>query len=523
MIQDLDIKQKDKYYLLFITIFTTVLVAYYIKFNINLGIYCSDVYVYLLNSIYYTGKNIHSTSNIYLSPVICFITSIFFRMGFVDRTVIYIVTGAFAILGNIGFYLLLKRYFNETMSLTGTIIYSASTLYLTWLANGTLDIPANTMTIWIVLFSIIAIKNNPKFYKYLFTLFVLGVFTRYSVMIVLPAIMLYYVYEKGFKIESEDKKYIIKGIEIAAILGIVVLAILLIMGSGQFGAGYQISSGIIGQQGSELDPAYNADESYYLMNLPNFISNSHTIIKGNPILDNPTVLSWAIFAILLIGAGLWLYDNKRKLNKKDGIVITLIIITIATFSHISSFITILLSLLTLFLMGKDNENKTGYFMAGWILTNFIFYSYYSIKVNRYILPVFPPLIYFILMGITQIHNHLKINKSFIPIILIVLFIIQAFAFTSTFDVNDEFRHPEEMSKYIVDNDPHYDTVSIGAYNLRPYSWWLGENVVGIVNSNQTAIDESNVTYYISNKQLDNLNNYDEIKNMGNLYLYKKSV
>lgn len=129
MIQDLDIKQKDKYYLLFITIFTTVLVAYYIKFNINLGIYCSDVYVYLLNSIYYTGKNIHSTSNIYLSPVICFITSIFFRMGFVDRTVIYIVTGAFAILGNIGFYLLLKRYFNETMSLTGTIIYSASTLY----------------------------------------------------------------------------------------------------------------------------------------------------------------------------------------------------------------------------------------------------------------------------------------------------------------------------------------------------------------------------------------------------------
>ena len=114
-------------------------------------------------------------------------------------------------------------------------------------------------------------------------------------------------------------------------------------------------------------------------------------------------------------------------------------------------------------------------------------------------------------------------KSFIPIILIVLFIIQAFAFTSTFDVNNEFRHPEEMSKYIVDNDPHYDTVSIGAYNLRPYSWWLGENVVGIVNSNQTAIDESNVTYYISNKQLDKLNNYDEIKNMGNLYLYKKSV
>ena len=108
MFGEFNIKQKDKYYLLFILIYSIILVGYYINFNNNLGIYCSDVYVYLLNALYYTGTNIRSTGTIYLSPLICFLTSIFFYLGFVDKMAIYIVTGAFAIFGNIGFYLLLK-------------------------------------------------------------------------------------------------------------------------------------------------------------------------------------------------------------------------------------------------------------------------------------------------------------------------------------------------------------------------------------------------------------------------------
>lgn len=392
---------------------------------------------------------------------------IIFRAGFVNKIAIYIVTGAFAILGNIGFYLLLKRYFNETLSLAGTIIYSTSTLYLTWLANGTLDIPATSMTIWIVLFSLIAIKDNPKFYKYLFALFVIGFFTRYTVVLILPPLLLYYVYENGFKLKSDDKKYIKQGILIAIILSIIVLGAILIMGNGHFAASQQIGNGISGQQGSTNDPAYNQNESYYLINLPNFISNSHTFVDGNPILENPTVLSGIILAILAIGAALWIYDNEFNLKRKDAIPVILTLITFLTFTHVSSFITILLSLLALFLIGKDSEHKTGYFMLAWILTSLIFYSYYTIKVNRYLLPVFPPLIYFVLMGISNIHKHVKINENIIPIALIVLFIIQAFAFTSTFDVNENYISTEEISNYIIDNNPDYKNMTIGTYNVPP--------------------------------------------------------
>ena len=64
--------------------------------------YCSDVYVYLLNSLNFAGIDLGSHSPLYLSPVICFCTSLLFRLGYVDITSIYIVTGVFAIFGMVG-------------------------------------------------------------------------------------------------------------------------------------------------------------------------------------------------------------------------------------------------------------------------------------------------------------------------------------------------------------------------------------------------------------------------------------
>ena len=118
----MNINIKDKKELILITLISAALVAYYINFNDHLGIYCSDVYVYLLNALYYAGTNIYSTKSIYLSPVVCFLTSLIFDLGYVDKTAIFIITGILAIIGNIGLYLLLRLRFNNLLSLTGTII-----------------------------------------------------------------------------------------------------------------------------------------------------------------------------------------------------------------------------------------------------------------------------------------------------------------------------------------------------------------------------------------------------------------
>lgn len=523
MFGEFDIRQKDKYYLLFILIYSIVLVGYYINFNNNLGIYCSDVYVYLLNSLYYTGTNIRATGTIYLSPLICFLTSIFFYFGFVDKQAIFIVTGAFAVFGNIGFYLLLKRFFDENLSLTGTIIYCSLTLYLTWLANGTLDIPAVSMIIWIALFTIIAINDDPKFYQYAILFVVLGIFTRYTILLILPALLLYYIYEKGFKINSKDLKYIARGIAIGLILMILVFSQISGMAEGKIAAKSQISDGFSGAQGSETDPAFNPDESYYVVNFMNFISNSHTVIDGNPILENSTPLAWVVVGILIIGMGLWIYSNKRKPKKEDIIPAIFFIAAIISFTRISSVITTLLVLVGIYFLGKDSKNKSEYFMLAWIFSNIIFYSYYTIKVNRYFLPVFPAIIYFILLSIKTINENIKINKNIIPILLIALFIVQAFAFTLTFEPTTKYKTIEEVSDYIIDKHPDYENISIGVYNVRAYNWWLGGNLLPIVSSETEKIENSNVTYYISDKKLDNLPSYTEIKNINNVYIYEKSV
>lgn len=523
MFEDFNLKNKDYKYLLIITVLSTVLVGYYINFNLNIGTYCSDVYIYLLNALYYTGTTIHYPENIYLSPVICYLTSILFRLGFVDKISILIVTGAFAIAGNIGLYILLKRYFNDLLSFTGVVIYSTLSLNLMWLANGSLDIPAVSITIWIALIGIIAIKDNGKYYRYIFLLMVLGFYTRYTVLLVLPPLVMYYVYENGFRITRNDIKEILIGFILGVLLFALITNTIYDMSNGEFLLTEQFTARVESIEGHTLDPAYNPDTSYYLKNILNFISNSKTGYDGNPVLENPTVLSYITALFLCLASAIWLKDNTCEINVKNKIIpFILFIVAILSFDNTSSTVTIIITLLGLYLLGKDSDYKVAYFMLGWILANIIFFSEYDIKVNRYIIPIFPAFIYFILRSLDIIQSEFNFKRNILPALLIVLFIVQGFAFTLTFTDTGEFKAPEDISDYIISNNENYENMEIGAYNMRPYLWYLGYNVTGIENNNTPAIDASNVSYYISEGYLNNSVNYTEIEHFNQLYLYEKN-
>ena len=519
----MNFNMKDKKELLFITIISTILVIYYINFNANLGIYCSDVYVYLLNALYYSGTNIYSTRSIYLSPVVCYLTSLLFDLGYVDKVAIFIVTGILAIIGNIGLYLLLRLKFDNLLSLTGTIIYSTLALNLSWLANGSLDIPAASITIWIAYFTIIAIRDNPKYYMAVFPLLIIGFFTRYTVALVVPALVLYYLYEKGIKITKTELKYIAIGLFLAIIICSIILWTTYSMGDGKLVFDELIKGGVEGNLGSSHDTSYNTDFGYYIVNMGNFISSSNTtFVAKTPCLNNPTILAGFVFLILIVGSALWFKRTKFELNKSKILGIIICLIALLTFSQFSSTITIMLTFIGLYLIGKDSEHKLGITMLCWILVYLIFQSYYIIKVNRYIIPIFPALTYFIIVGVEEINAKIT-RKNIIPIILIVLFLIQGFAFTWTFEDTNEFNAPEEMSDYIKANIDNWSEIKIGNYNIRPYYWYLGLNSPGIESGHPEKIIESNVSYYISNVKQKNLTNYTEIKQIDNLYLYKKNV
>lgn len=523
-LEEIPFEKKDKYILILITVFSLALTGYYINFNQNLGIYCSDVYIYLLNALYYTGHNINSTLTIYLSPVICFLTSILMDLGIKNSLSICIITGLFAIIGNIGFYFLLRMKFDSILSLAGVILYATFALNLTWLANGSIDIPGVSVTIWTVLFTFLAIDENPKYYLFVFPVFIIAFFTRYQIIFILPVLILYYIYKNGFAIKKQDMKYIKKGILIAILLSILILIPVLIMGHGHFEPAEQILGGISGSQGRTNDPAYSTDDGYYLSNFLNFISSSKVTYEHNtPTLENPTILSFLIMGILAIGSILFIVKKDYELDRKQLIPIALFLIAILTFKKTSSVITISIALLGLLFIGRNSKNQKGLMMLSWILVNLIFYSYYTLKVNRYIIPAIPPLIYLILASIDLINEKISINKNIIPIVLILLFAIQGFTFCLAFEDTNHFTAPQEMSEYIIHENPDYENLNIGVYNIRPYRWYLGENVTGIPNSEITKIDTSNIDYYISNVKINDLNNFTEIKNIDYLYLYEKSV
>ena len=82
-IKYMDLNRKEIPYILFLLVFTTIITIIMINFNNQIGVYCSDVYVYLLNSLNFAGIDLGSHSPLYLSPVICFCTSLLFRLGYV--------------------------------------------------------------------------------------------------------------------------------------------------------------------------------------------------------------------------------------------------------------------------------------------------------------------------------------------------------------------------------------------------------------------------------------------------------
>lgn len=513
----------DKKELLFVALISIALVAYYINFNMHFGIYCSDVYVYLLNALYFAGTNVHSTKSIYLSPVLSFLTSLIFRLGFVDKAAIFITTGIFAVLGNIGMYLLLRLRFDKMLSVCGTVIYACLALNLAWLANGSLDVPAAGITIWIAYLSVLATRKNPKYFTLVLPLLVIGFFTRYTVAMILAPLVLYYLHEKSFKVKRTDLKYLLIGLTIAIILAVIILETVNVMGNGFFGFDSLLTGSVQGNLGSSHDTSYNPDLTYYLTNMANFISSTNTtFVAKTPALNSPTILSGIIFIILIAGAVLWAKKSEFKLSREKIIGIALCLIALVTFNHFTSAITIFLVFLGLLLIGKDSENKLAYFMLCWILVYLIFQSYYVVKVNRYIIPIFAPMVYFIMVGVEEINCKLP-KKSILPIILIVLFLIQGFAFTYTIEETNEYNAPEMMTDYIKQNIDNWSDIYIGNYNIRPYYWFLGSKSPGIESSNPQKIIESNVTYYISNYKQKNLTGYTEVKEIENLYLYKKNL
>ena len=576
---DFNIDKSDYSYILIIMLFSIITCLKMIEYHMSGGIFNHDKSVYLINALVFAGldnNNIAILSDLYYSPLISFLTSILFRLGFVSKLSIFVVTGFFGLFGNLGLYILLKNRFSKLLSLTGAIIFGSLSIILLNLASGLLDFPGVVVSIWLLIFTIVAVNKNSKYFLLIFPLFVIGFFTRYTVGFMLPILICYYLLSKNvlhliddlisdtvlFKLKcrnylkSEEFKYIAFSILIGLLL--IFLFIKLVVDNG--GSLLFIGQSVGTFHGVKYNPnTFDAsdDKLFYIKNFVVVLFR-----EGRPL---DSTLSY-ILCLIMCGGILCKFfivvknmrnrDDVFKLNFKTKyftnfleivFIISFICLFIGFFifsNHMISNICLLIMLLILFSMIQNsscskNNLLFSFLLVSWFFINFIFSSIYLIKVPRYAMPFIPPFICFVIYGLNYIlefvsnyfgklknFNNNKHNLNYskylnsIPILLILIFLVSTFTYILPLTIGEFGNDLVDVTNYLKDNDSDYlsKIIMCERNNYRTVKWYLNTNVTDVDPDNVDSVDSMNADYVIL--QVDkSFKNYDEIFHSGRFYLY----
>lgn len=595
-----NLTNKDRIYIIILFVFSLITALKLLEFYMSGGIFNPDTAVYLISAYKYAGmdfNNICDVTELFYTPVLSYLTALLLMLGIDGQFSIYFVSSIFGILGYLGLYLLLRYRFNQILSLFGAILFGSCSIVLLHFGNGMIDIPGVSVSIWMLFFGLLATDKNPKYFYLLFPLAVIGFFTRYTSAFVLPIIFLYYLIKNDvsdlldncisdralFKkqvisyLKSYEFKCILYSFIISIILAILICKFLLL--------DYGCSLTFLEQSHNSLNVAtaydsgsvsYNIDKSYYLEELV-----SVSLFGFYRSFD--FTLTFLIFAILFGGFSLKLLNvfknipffNFLKSYKKEyktkylELVFIVAMIVSALFSfiefnfhlnHLISNIFLLISLTIFFsLINRYKINKDvqsiNLIMFAWFLIYLLFISLYPIKTHRYVLPLLPPLIYFVVYGLESILHTFSFDfdtfdslkskfdsgesnddylnwMNVFPCILIVILIISTFTFIAPWEIQDPTVPTLEstnswgfindlinITEYIKETDSNYLSKDIASYyhHSRMIKLYLQTNVT-FINDDSKQIDLSDSDYVILNEKV-RFHNFHRIYHCGDFYLY----
>ena len=580
--QDFNLDKKDSKFSLIIVIFTLVTILFRINTHMSGGIYSPDVGLYLLNSLNFAQMDYYhivDVSNLYNAPLICMLTAVLAKLGIDLKISILIVTGIFCFIGPFGLYILLKQRFSRLLSLCGTILYGSFSIIAVNLSGGYVDIPAASVGIWIIVFLILAVNKNPKYFLILTPLFILGFFTRYTVGMTLPVIVLYYllsrnfislleslIYDrKSFKekindyLHSDEFKYIVISIVFAVIIFVVISGIILMYGG---------SLTFIGQSQSTLDTSYHDVKSANYVPNTIFYFKHFNYIIFNQQRDFNLLFSGFTFLLLLAGVlvrFINIFKNrnavkeirKNKLSFKDSKFKWLLYFALIAFmaiffvefrlfkNHLMANIVLAGIFLIFFaLIEKYNVNKEIYalnlMVISWFAFYLIFITIYDIKVYRYAIPLLAPFVYFVMWALEnildfftngfddesgfskkfskfEVKDNFSIFSKLIVIIFMVLLIISTIGYLAPLETKETTDDLVDCTDYIIANDPDYHNHTV----ITPYSFasiskfYLQTNVTPVTKA---EIPSMNDTYLITDQNV-TADNYKLSHRFGSINLY----
>ncbi|WP_298500329.1 glycosyltransferase family 39 protein [uncultured Methanobrevibacter sp.] len=528
--------------------------------------YVRDVFFYLNNALFYAGYDTGLANTRGLSPLIPMITSIFFRMGFISDTTIIVVSSIFYIFSALGMYALLRLRFDEVLSFTGSMILSTFPLVIVWVTKGMLDIPGMCLSIWTIYFTVLSFKRNTKFLYIAFPLAILGFFTRYTALLMIPVMLIpFFLVKDPIAYIRQNIKDIFIGIGAGAL---VFAAFIAIYFSLNIDLTFIVQGGYISNSTDNAISAATNNVFYYTNNFliylgtPNFVPYSlkpgaFQIGAMSWIGGYPSIVSYILIVILIAGLILYLKklfsaENREILkneNKKLKLAIFVLglaiyLITFLSISIIYSIIIISIALLALYRLlykTKMDHLAFDFVMLCWFVINFSFFTYYHIKVDRYFMPMLPVVAYFIILSMTLIFERLKEVKymdkikTIAPIALIcaILLCTGVFALGNSPHTFDNQMHPNFMTaaseekavgEWLSQYDPQYANKTIWADRGGDMSFILKMQIPSYEKvSNETNFTdqmlENNVEYFIAKDNKTIGEPYVEIYRNGEVHIY----
>jgi 4-amino-4-deoxy-L-arabinose transferase-like glycosyltransferase len=542
--------------LLLITIIVTI---YWIIDQVLFGVPYYDVYVYLNNALIYAGVPVGNISVIYLSPLMPFLTSLFFRVGFISVHTIFVLDGIVLVFGVIGLYLLFRERFNEIQSAVGCLIFLSFPLIYSWAVSGGIDVPGVSFSIWVLYFLVRGVWKNPKYLYLVFPMLTVAFLVRYTSVILIFPILLYLLINKDF---IGNFKKIGAGF-LASLILIIPFLTYFYMKLGSLNSLINIlTSNIMGPGGALIDQGYNPDRLYYLTHILNYISvDPITRTYGeilNPSNGFPSILSYITVGILILGLGIYLYQIYMK-GKIQGIfnsnrfktyycsIMLIILLGVGVFSFFTdSFIVtefiIIIALFFGYELLKDINIKyldIDFLLISWFAAFFIFHSVIPLKADRYFITMIPALTYFIILAFTVIIEKYKFQFKQVKLRSWGLYAIVGLIFISSsiaVHSDNAFVHGsgytiQGTSDWLEHYDPNYMNENIYSNDDPAFTWGLKKEVIiGVPSSyvSPTAFSDyltsNNADYYIdsfSEPKLD-IPGYHIIKNISTTSIYQKN-
>ncbi|MGB9979487.1 glycosyltransferase family 39 protein [Methanobacterium sp.] len=542
--------------LFILTIITVGITAYLLEVQMKIGVPYWDVFNYLNNALYFAGMG--KGSVLYLPPVIPFLTSLFFKAGYVSLNAIFILDSILFIIGVIGLYLLLNQRFNEIQSLTGSLIFISFPVVLAWAVTGGIDIPGVSFSIWAIYLTVLGIKKNPKYLYFVIPLTMLAFLTRYTAGLIILPVLFYSL----INIREIQK---IKKVVIGILLELIVLVsgfLYVYMHLGTISSFYSLLANVLTSTSKGLgDVAYNPNNWYYLQSIPNYISLSP--FSGtyqqllNPSTGFPSILAYLIILAASMGIIFYIYriidvKYKNKLNLQNKYtIVKIILLTILIFGAIFTFNSTEYLLSEIFLFGtcfllynllKNPDTKNidlDIMIFLWFGAYFIFQSNLGIKVDRYFITMAPALAYFIILGLSEFIDKIKPKIKNKDLKSWGIYSIIALIFLSSATVTYIGHTPKktftmdigEASNWIKGHDPDYNNKIIYSDYPPAVSWYLKKGTMGGFprfyknpDDFSNALLNKNADYYIDSLSEPKLNikGYQIIKNFGNVAVYKKT-